>query len=159
MKKITPQRLKNIALYYLQRYDASSLKLRTVLMRRIQKAKSEQPVAPESTDWVNQVIEQMQNLGYVNDARYAENVVRRLSETGKSNAFIRTKLKTDGIDENLIRQLLSDTDELAQAKLFVRKKRLGNDFKKDLAKLARAGFSYDIATKALQCDDEALFFD
>ena len=48
MKKITPQRLKNIALYYLERYDAGTVKLRGVLTRRIKKAQMEMPVPDEA---------------------------------------------------------------------------------------------------------------
>ena len=123
MKTITPQRLKNIALYYLARYDAGSAKLREVLIRRINKAQTQIPVSPKAFEWVEQVIEQMQNLGYLDDVRYAQNVVRRLSQSGKSTTFIKNKLKAQGISENQFESLLSDTDELAQAKLYVRKKR------------------------------------
>ena len=45
MKKITLERLKNIALFYLERYDASSDKLRVVLNRRVKKASLEQPIS------------------------------------------------------------------------------------------------------------------
>ena len=159
MKKITPQRLKNMAIYYLQRYDAGSHKLRTVLIRKIKKAQMEMPVPDEAFIWVEQVIEQMQNLGYINDERYGENVVRRLSQSGKSTAFIKNKLKTEGFSQGQIDSLISDTDELAQARLFVRKKRLGQDLKKDLGKLARAGFSYDIARQALNQPESDEFFD
>ena len=150
MKKITHQRLKNIALYYLERYDASSQKLRTVLKRRLLKAKMEQPVPSEAPKWIEEVILEMTQLGYLNDKRFAENLVRRLSEAGKSCAFIRTKLKFAGISGKMMNEALSDTDELEQARKMIQKKHLGNDFKKDLAKLARAGFSYEIAREALE---------
>ena len=159
MKKITPQRLKNMAIYYLQRYDAGSHKLRTVLIRKIKKAQMEIPVPNEAFIWVEQVIEQMQNLGYVNDTRYAENMVRRLSQSGKSKTFIKNKLKMEGISEAMFETLFSDTDDLTQARLYVRKKKLGRDFQKDLAKLARAGFSYDIARQALNQPESDEFFD
>ena len=155
MKKITPQRLKNIALFYLERYDASSEKLQEVLKRRLAKAASEQEVPPESVQWVEEVVQQMKSLGYVNDKRYAENVVRRYSDAGKSYSFVRSKLKMAGIDEEMIKDVLSEMDELEQARLMVKKKRLGMDFKKDLARLARAGFSYEIAREALE---EVSFF-
>ena len=150
MKKITPQRLKNIALYYLERYEASTQKLREVLKRRLAKARLEQPVPPEATTWIEEVIDEMVRLGYVNDKRFAENTVRRLSGAGKSRSFIRTKLKLAGIEEEEVMEALSDTDELASARLLVQKKHLGHDFKRDLARLARAGFSYEIAREALE---------
>ena len=150
MKKITQARLKNIALYYLERYEASTQKLRDVLKRRLTKARLEQPVPPEANTWIETVIEEMVRLGYVNDKRFAENTVRRLSGAGKSRSFIRTKLKLAGIEEEEIMEALSDTDELAAARLMVQKKHLGGDFKRDLARLARAGFSYEIAREALE---------
>ena len=150
MKKITPARLKNIALYYLERYDASSYKLRCVLQRRLAKARLEQPVPAEAPEWIEKIITEMVGLGYINDKRFTENFVRRLSEAGKSRSFIRTKLKLAGIEEEEIQEALSDTDELASARLMVQKKHLGHDFKKDLARLAHAGFSYEIAREALE---------
>lgn len=150
MKKITQARLKNIALYYLERYEASTQKLREVLKRRLAKARLEQPVPPKANQWVESIIEEMVRLGYVNDKRFAENTVRRLSGAGKSRSFIRTKLKLAGIEEEEIMEALSDTDELAAARLMVQKKHLGHDFKRDLARLARAGFSYEIAREVLE---------
>ena len=150
MKKITPARLKNIALYYLERYDASSQKLRDVLYRRLAKARLEQLIPKEASKWIEDVIAEMIRLGYINDKRFTENQVRRLSDAGKSRSFIRTKLKLAGIDEDEITNALSDTDELASARLMVQKKHLGTDFKRDLARLARAGFSYETAREALE---------
>ena len=102
MKKITFDRLKNIALYYLERYDASSYKLYTVLKRRVMKAALESPVPKEANHWIEEVVQEMRRLGYINDKRYAENMVRRLSGAGKSRSFIRTKLKLAGILSGLI---------------------------------------------------------
>ena len=150
MKKITRERLKNSALYYLERYEASTLKLRGVLRRRLIKARLEQPVPKEADTWIEEVIAEMVRLGYVNDKRFAENLVRRLSGAGKSRSFIRTKLKLTGIEEEESDIVLSDTDDLTNARLMVQKKHLGKDFKRDLARLARAGFSYEIARKVLE---------
>lgn len=150
MRKITQERLKNIAFYYLERYDASSYKLRSVLKRRLIKASLEQIIPKEANLWIENVIQEMKKLGYINDKRYAENTIRRLSEMGKSRSFIRTKLKLAGIEEEEIKALLSDTDELSSARLLIQKKHLGHDFKRDLARLARAGYSYEIAREALE---------
>lgn len=150
MKKITPDRLKNIALFYLERYEASSDKLRTVLKRRLVKAKLEQPISKDAFQWIENVVHEMQRLGYVNDKRFSENLVRRLSSMGKSPSYIKIKLKSAGIDDELIAYALSDTDTLTQARLVVQKKHLGNNFKRDLAYLARMGFPYEIAKEALE---------
>ena len=150
MKKITSQRLKNIALYYLDRFDASGEKLKAVLMRRVQKAvMAGDEVSPESEKWIDEIVGEMKRLGYVNDRRYTENKVRQYLNAGKSNRYIMGKLCEAGIDADIIRSFLPE-DELEQARIFVRKKRLGQDRSKDLAKLARAGFSYDVAQKVLR---------
>ena len=90
----------------------------------------------------------------LNDERYAENVIRRLTQGGKSTRFIAQKLLSEGIDEAILEKYLSPEDELERAQTFARKKHLGNDYQKDLAKLARAGFSYDIATQVLKGEDD-----
>ncbi len=150
MKKITPQRLKNIALYYLERFDASSEKLKMVLKRRVQRAVfAGDEVSPDVEKWIDEIIQEMQRLNYVNDRRYCENKVRQFLRMGKSNRYIIGKLSEAGINPEIVASFLPD-DELEQAQIFVQKKHLGKDFQKDLAKLARAGFSYDIAQKALR---------
>ena len=149
MKKMTENRLKNIALFYLERYETSSGKLRQVLNKRLLKAAREQEIPPQAQGWIENIIEEMQRLGYINDTRYTQNAVERLCGAGKSRSFIRAKLKLAGISDEEIDQALSETDELTSARLMVQKKHLGNDFKRDLARLARAGFSYEIAREAL----------
>ena len=150
MKKITRERLKKSALFYLEKYEASTEKLRAVLNRRLMKASREQEIPVEASYWIEEIIEEMCRLGYVNNHRFTENLVHRLTESGKSRSFIRTKLKLAGIEEEEILQALSETDERASARLMVQKKHLGNDFKRDLARLARAGFSYEIAKQVLK---------
>ncbi len=155
MKTITFQRLKNRALFYLERYEANSQKLKTVLINRLKKdALKGDTVPPQATEWVEQVVQEMQRLNYVNDTRYIENTIRRLKESGKSRRFILGKLMQSGLTADDITPYLEEVDELASARLFVRKKHLGADYQKDLAKLARAGFSFDVAQKVLEEKNE-----
>lgn len=154
-KPLTEKRLENITLYYLERFDASSDKVRQMLKRRIQKQKMLNiPVDKNINIWIENVIQKMQNLGYINDERYAENVIRRLSQSGKSMRFIQQKLATEGISSALVDNYLSPEDELIRAKTFTRKKHLGKDYQKDLAKMARAGFSYEIAQQVLKGEED-----
>lgn len=168
VKKITPKRLENIALYYLERYDSSAFKLKSVLERRVFKAKrDEQEVDENASAWIESIVQKMQDLGYVNDERYAQNQFRILSNAHKSVRYIVQKLKQDGIDEERIRDLFESqeqsTDELDlnAARLLISKKKIGKYrsvenrklmYQKDLSALGRAGFSYDIARQALQED-------
>ena len=150
-KPITEQRLKNIALFYLERFDASSTKLRQVLKRRIQRQKMQGMIINnQASKWVENIIQEMMRLGYINDERYIENSVRRLSEQGKSTSFIRQKLLSEGLPSEIIEPFLHPESDLEQARLFIKKKHLGQSWEKDLAKLARAGFSYETAKQALE---------
>ena len=154
-KPLTQKRLENIALYYLERFDASSNKLRQVLFRRLKKQEmSEIPTDPQTPRWIENTVQKMIDLGYVNDNRYVENAVQRLSAMGKSARFIYQKLSAEGLDSDTIQTFLQDEDDLTRAQTFVRKKRLGKDYEKDLAKLARAGFNYDVARRALKGESD-----
>ena len=110
----------------------------------------------------------MINLGYINDRRYIENTVRRLQNSGKSIRYISNKLKQDGIEDNLIQSFFEETiqnseeNDLVSAKHLVKKRKLGHFrapkkriqmHQKDMAILARSGFSYETAKKALQEED------
>ena len=169
VKKITQKRLENIALYYLQRYESSTSKLRDMLKRRVLRAKMQLGELPnEAPKWIEDIVQRMQELGYVNDKRYAQNTFRRLQNSGKSTRFIAGKLKQSGISADTINELVEEqentTDEmdLNAAQRLVRKKKLGYlrpmeeqelMHKKDLAVLGRAGFSYEIASQALRKED------
>ena len=153
-KPLTEKRLANITLYYLERFDACSDKVRQMLRRRVQKQKMRDfPVDKNVYIWIENVIRKMIDLGYINDTRYVENVVRRLSQSGKSMCYIKQKLVQDGVDPNLGEEYLNADDELARAKIFAHKKHLGKDYQKDLARLARAGFSYDVAREVLRVSE------
>lgn len=161
-KKITNQRLYNVALYYLSRFDASAGKVREVLNRKIMRANAQGlEIPPDTSEWIENIIARMIELGYIDDTRYGSTQVRLLSNQGKSTRFIAGKLMQAGLDPDLIDTLLqeSETNELDRAKRFVERKKLGylrdesvrTDFyKKDLAALGRAGFSYETATRALK---------
>lgn len=157
VKPITKKRLENIALYYLGRYESSTANLRSVLRRRVKKAQMRgADVPPDADEWIEAVVAQMVHFGYVDDDRYAERQIEKLKAAGKSRRFIEGKLMQAGVGNQ--NGLPDDEDDLQSAICLVKKKKIGfmRDadaqtafFKKDLAVLARAGFSYDTAVKAL----------
>ncbi len=178
-KPITQKRLMNIALYYLGRYESSVENLRRVLMRRIVTAKSKgSEIPPQSDLWVESVIKQVRDLGYVNDERFARSVVEKYRQSGKSERYIRMKLTQAGVNRDIQDGVFQSDDsvffensDLEAARRLVKKRKLGafrsvedrkNYYKKDLAVLARAGFSFEIAVQALNVegqwtDDEERF--
>ncbi len=161
IKQITEKRLLNMALFYLSRYEASEQKLRQMLERRVKKqALNGATIPPEIDKWIQNTVQKAVSLGYVNNERYAEMRIRILCRQGKSTAYIRRKLSQDGIDAALVNQFLEteNTDsDTVRALTWLKRQRKGgyrsaqNDsvFQKDLAALARQGFSYVVAKEAL----------
>lgn len=162
-KKITPQRLKNIALYYLKRFESSSENLKAVLFRRISLYAKENPDfdVNEAKKWANDIIADFERLHYLDDSRYAEIKIRGYLQSGKPERYIKIKLQQKGVDEKTITNILaqSEFDEKEMALTFAKKKKIGpfrSDFEeqkkcrqKDMGTLVRAGFSYDIVCDVL----------
>ena len=170
VKPITQKRLMNIALHYLGRYESSSQNLRGLLQRRIKRAEAKGVAVPfDAYAWIDAVIKEVIRLGYIDDRRYAVSVVQKYRNLGKSKNYIRQKLTLAGIASELQSEALAEfgdsNAELEAAFLLVKKRKLGvfrseqerSAFrKKDMAVLARAGFSYQTVVKALggEVDEE-----
>ena len=163
IKPITQKRLMNVALYYLGRYESSAENLRQLLQRRIRRAEMKGAVVPNDVQmWIDSIIKEMLRLGYVDDRRFALSITEKYRKAGKSQNYIRQKLVLAGISPDIQEEISTAIDEgeteLEAALLLVKKRKLGRFRreeeralfrKKDLAVLARAGFSYQTAVKAL----------
>lgn len=164
LRKITKQRLKNIGLYYMKRFESSVANLRSVLRRRVNDYAYHTPdfAKQEAYDWIEELLADFQRVGYLDDARYSELKIKDYMSAGKSPRYIQGKLREKGIDENLIEKLIAeqDYDSFESALKLARKKRIGpysvseeiraERRSKDLAILVRAGFDYDVAVKVLE---------
>lgn len=167
-KKSTPKlptkaRLRNIAFYYLERFESSESNLRSVLRRRIDKYKFfDKTYNPEQAyAWVEEIIEECLKNNFINDKRFANFKIENYLNSGKSKRYIEQKLKQKGIDENIISSLFDNVDysEFDTALNFACKKKIACYRKdeeerlsyrqKDLATLVRAGFDYDVAKEVL----------
>jgi len=163
----TKTRLRNIALYYLDRFESSEQNLRTVLIRRIDKyAFINKDYNPEQAyQWVEEIVEECQKQKFIDDKRFAEFKINGYLDSGKSKRYIEQKLKQKGIAEAVISQIFDNSSysELDTALQFAKKKKIGRFRKdeeeqkenrqKDLATLVRAGFDYDIAKTVLEKED------
>ena len=101
----------------------------------------------------------MEKNNFINDYNYATSKVNTLISNGKSKAFIKNYLFKKEIDEKLSSNIFSELDEedsnweIKSARIFARKKKIkkkDNNNDKNLSKMARAGFSYEIAKKILE---------
>jgi regulatory protein len=158
---LTAAKVYDAALHYLQRYSSSTENLRRVLQRKIKRRQMRfNDVPPEAAQWVDHAVERCLKNNLVNDITYAQSRVQSLRRQGRSRHFILQALALKGVDKKTVLSFMQDEDggeeeaELAAAKRFVAKKRLGQspvyeDRQKDLAKILRAGFSMDVARRAL----------
>ena len=155
--------LKKHAIQYLSKYDSTKKNLERVLKNMIRRVnngnKKEKFVLYQS---IFKIIEELESKQIINDKRYADTKILYFSSQGKSKNFIINYLLQKGIEKNLINSTLKDFElnnpywEFESAKIFVRKKILNFNNKtnkeKNLAKMARAGFDYNICKKMLGLD-------
>lgn len=167
-KAPTKTRLRNIALYYLERFESSEETLRQVLKRRIDKYAfvNKEYNPSEAYQWTEEVIDECLSHNFVNDRRFAEFKVNGYLNAGKPKRYIEQKLKQKGIDEKTISSVLKrQTIRKRYCLKFCPKEKIGcfrnseeerqNFRQKDLGTLIRAGFDYDIAKEIVDedCDD------
>ena len=163
LRKITKQRLKNIGLYYLKRFESSENNLRQVLQRRVNDYAYQNPDfnKAEAYGWIEELLSDFTGWKYIDDERYTALKVRDYLNAGKPERYIKTKLKQKGIDENTIDEVLSGQDyNLKEMALKLAKKKKIGPFRldeesrklnrqKDMGTLIRAGFDYDVAAEVL----------
>ncbi len=166
-KEATEIYLERVALWYLERYPGSVARVTQALQKRVRRSVKELETDPEEgARNVATVIAKLKAANLLNDARFAAARVRTLRRRGNSARAIQNALYRQGISRDLIDETLAnaaDKDdrqtELHAAREWVRRKRLGPYHRdpekqaelrsKDLGKLARAGFSYDICKRVL----------
>jgi regulatory protein len=151
------------ALDYLERYAASSARVAEVLTRAVRRRHGS--VTPAERVLVASVVERLQEIGLLDDARYAEARIRSLRDAGRSVQKAPLSLRAKGVDAAVIDGALAEDEadrgpdgEHQAARAFVRKRRFGahgnpdtraERRQKELAALLRAGFAYDVAREVL----------
>ncbi len=171
-RKATPRHLENAALWYLARFQATARSLERMLMRRVFRSARHHGTDPEvGRLFVGELIARYRRAQLLDDAAYAQARVRTLHDRGLSARAIRARLMEKGVGEAdmeaafaaLSAALGEDQDlDMDAARRYARRRRLGpwrgRDQRearhdKDLAALARAGFSYSVAKTVI--DGEA----
>lgn len=146
-------------MHYLSQRAASTVMVRQTLERRVKKRLAVKLIDPDMRVMIDTAIATLVSLGLVDDARFAETRATTLAGRGHSKLRIAAGLKAKGVPKDIITQATArDIDDLAQARRTIERKRLGPlrrgaqspaTHRKDLAALARAGFSYGVAKVAL----------
>lgn len=175
-KRITPTSLDNAALFYLQRFASSAENLRRVLLRRVDKAarlmddeEAAERLRAQGPEWVDALIERYRGSGLLDDATYADARARSLYRRGAPLKAIARGLMVKGVDAETAGETLERLREehpdadLTAAMAFAKRRRLG-PFRaaelrpayrdKDLAALGRAGFSYELARRVVEAEED-----
>ena len=105
------------------------------------------------------IIEKLEKLNLINDQVFVESKIQSLQYQAKSKNYITQYLLKKGIDKQLIDKQIAlfyennKNLEKENALKFAKKRNLldnDQDYQKKLSKMARAGFSYDIAKEILK---------
>ena len=152
------KKLIKYAVDYLSKYDSSKNNLENVLKRKILRLNIKNYEKGKLINKIESIIIKLEKNKFIDDDRYSSTKILSLSNSGRSKNFIFNYLIKKGVNKTQIQNNLNlmqqDNDdwEFASAKIFVKKKKLlekNQSYEKKLAKMARAGFSYDICKKIL----------
>ena len=160
-------RLMKLAEFYCSKRETSRAYLAKYLRRKCEEQKLEKSVYEK---WIGPVLDTCEKSKFINDARYANILIRDYSGRGKGRRYIEQKLKEKGIDRNLWQFTDEGGSELDRALKLAQKSlenlkskvarkmerksdpRMNEAFElkqKLMQKLVTAGFSIDICKKAI----------
>jgi regulatory protein len=168
-KKITEKYLYNSGLAYLQRFPSSTPHFKRIMGRKIDRSCNYHKDQDRETcnQFLDATIATFVRQGLLNDEAYLQGMVNSLRRRGQSTQAILSKLGQKGMTQETVLKAVRAYDDdhglanpdLSAAVMLMRRKRLGpfrkaQEFEKtkELAALARAGFGFDIAQKALSLE-------
>ena len=170
------QELERAALAYLDRFDSSASNLRRVLERKARALAKDEEQASSLRQHIDALVRRYQASGLVDDNRYSQARVAGLRARGLGRRAILTRLRAKGVAVDVIEEALESVDEhsgdaeIDAARRYIKRRRLARyrseavspkTKQKDLAALARAGFGFETARRALSLeghgDDDDVF--
>ena len=152
--------LKKYAFSYLSKYNTSKKNLDRILHNKVRRMNLNKKDKYALYSSIASILTDLEINKLIDDKNFTQSKIYSLSLQGKSKISIISYLVQKGIEKNLIKERLENFElknpdwETESAKIFARKKRLGikysSNFEKDLAKMARAGFNYNLSKKILE---------
>ena len=152
-------KLLKYAIYYLSKYSSSKKNLEFILKKKIRRLSDEKKIRFHLYNEIQIIIEKLEKLNLINDQVFVESKIQSLQYQAKSKNYIKQYLLQKGIDKQLIEEQITlfyennKNLEKENALKFAKKRNLldnDQDYQKKLSKMARAGFSYDIAKEILK---------
>ena len=152
-------KLLKYSIYYLSKNSSSKKNLEFILKKKIRRLSDEKKIRFQLYNEIQIIIKKLENLNLINDQVFVESKIQSLQYQAKSKNYIKQYLLQKGIDKQLIEEQISlfyennINLEKENALKFAKKRNLldnDQDYQKKLSKMARAGFSYDIAKEILK---------
>ena len=163
------EEIRNFAYVYIEKYSPSKQQLRTYLFKKLIKIQQKISSKKEIFDLIDSVINTLVDQKFLNDKYYSDAKSKVFYRKGYSLNKIRYSLIKKGIDQKYIQDSISKIKEnesdpdFFSAIRICKKKRIGPNreennrslfYKKDIAILARSGFSYETSKKVLDIPKE-----
>ena len=146
------------AIEYLSKFSSSKNNLERILKSKIQRLTKDKKNRFNLYKEIDYVFEQLEKNNLLDDKNYSFIKIQLFSKQGKSKNYVKKYLFSKGIESSIIQEQLNNFEiqnpewEKKSARIFLRKKNLvkfNNGYEKKLAKMARAGFSYDLCKEIL----------
>ena len=156
---LNDERLRGLALHYVGKYATTQAKLTTYLARKIR----ERGWSNERPPDIDALAEQFAELGYINDAQFAESRSRSFVRRGYGERRLNEDLRASGIgdaDAVPAKEHMAESSFTA-AENFARRKRLGpfaseaappEKRQKQLQGFLRAGHGFEVAKRFVNAD-------
>ena len=153
------EKLLKYAIYYLSKYSSIKKNLEYILKKKIRRISDEKKIRFHLYKEIKIIIDKLEQLNLINDTIYAESKIHTLLNQVKSKNYIKQYLIRKGVRSEVADEQISlfyeknQNLEKENALKFAKKRNLINDkkdYEKKLAKMARAGFSYEISKEILK---------
>ena len=166
---ITVDEMRNFAFIYIGKYAPSRQQLKTYLLKKYLKSKTNNVKKSNISDLIDIVIEDLEKSEFINDKFYSESKAKSLIQKGSSINKIRTYLIGKGVGEKYIKNTIDKINENNEDQDFFsaikicKKKRIGPSrnennrslfYKKDIGILARSGFNFEISRRVMELEKD-----
>tara|TARA_B100000073_G_C23570777_1_gene508054 strand:+ start:35 stop:598 length:564 start_codon:yes stop_codon:yes gene_type:complete len=165
----TVEEMRKFSFSYIEKYAPSKQQLKTYLLKKYLKLKTEKVKKQDIKDLIDVVTDDLEKSKFLSDKFYSESKAKSLIQRGSSINKIRNYLISKGIKDKQIKETIDkinenneDQDFFSAIKL-CKKKRIGPSrvednrplfYKKDISILARNGFSFEISKRVMELNKE-----
>tara|TARA_B100000965_G_scaffold376327_1_gene369500 strand:- start:1778 stop:2341 length:564 start_codon:yes stop_codon:yes gene_type:complete len=165
----TVEEMRKFSFSYIEKYAPSKQQLKTYLLKKYLKLKTEKVKKQDIKDLIDIVTEDLEKSKFLSDKFYSESKAKSLIQRGSSINKIRNYLISKGIKDKQIKETIDkinenneDQDFFSAIKL-CKKKRIGPSrvednrplfYKKDISILARNGFNFEISKRVMDLNKD-----